>query len=333
MKSTFNRILRNIYRKIRKAIGEKSYVKLSMPIKLGLFHYRNIFSSHEECYITCSGKRDGAGAQALAIMSTMVFAEIMHIKYIHTPFAMLQHNYENDVDWEKKWENFFNLGKGELKIGDNLLNISREIPLGESPLKIRKQTNTLFVVRHCHDYVDMFPNKYFRLKNKLVEKYYASSKSGYGLHYEPNKVNVAIHLRRGDVNDKNQFRDKFTENRFVVDVLSKILEIFALQGVESSICIYSIGEMAEFKELEKLNLKFFLNISPFTTFHNLVCADVLIMSKSTFSYSAALLSNGIVFYESFRHQPLNSWIKVNKNAKFDPKVFSRKLCQYMSVRQ
>jgi hypothetical protein len=179
----------------------------------------------------------------------------------------------------------------------------------------------------------MFPNKYSRIKSRFVEKYYASPKSGYDLQYEPNKVNVAVHLRRGDVNANNKFRDKFTDNRYIFDVLSKILEMVASLGDESSICVYSEGEVEDFKELERLNPKFFLNISPFTTFHNLVCADVLVMSKSTFSYTAALLSKGIVFYESFRHQPQNGWIKVNKNSGFDQKEFSRKLHHYLSEQQ
>ena len=323
MKYSLDKILRKIYRKIRHVIDENRFMEIA------IFQIRNNLSQ-EESYITCSGKRDGAGAQTLAIMSTMLFADIMHIKYIHTPFVKLQHNYENDDDWEKKWENFFNLGKGELKIGDNRLKISREISLSESPLKIRKQTNTLFVLRHCHDYVDMFPNKYSRINNKLVEKYYGSSKSGYDLHYEPNKVNVAVHIRRGDVRSNNQFWDRFTENSFVVNVISKILEICASLGEELSLCVYSEGEMEDFKELERLNPKIFLNLDPFTTFHNLVSADVLVMSKSTFSYTAALLSKGIVFYESHILKPLDSWIKVNEYAEFDPKVFSKKLRHYMS---
>jgi hypothetical protein len=332
MKLKLDILFRRIYQTIRWVIGEENYLKYSMFIRLIMFHFRNIFS-HEECYITCSGKRDGAGAQALAVMSTMLFADRMHIQYIHTPFSTLQHNYENDLVWEKKWEEFFNLGDDELKMNDDSLKISREISLGESPLKIKKQANTVFILRHCHEYTDMFPNLYSGIKNKLFGKYYGSSKGGYELNYEPKKVNIAIHIRRGDVNGNNQFRDKFTENKFVFDVMSKILEVIVAHGVEPSVCVYSEGNLADFKELEKLNPKFFLNISPFTTFHNLVCADVLVLSKSTFSYVAAILSRGIVFYESFRHSPLNNWIKVNENATFNTKLFSRKMSQFISEHQ
>jgi hypothetical protein len=312
------RILRNLNLKNGFVIDEESYRELFK------FYYRNLFS-HKECYITCSGKKDGAGAQAQAIMSTMLFAEIMHIKYIHTPLDKVQHNYANDHDWENKWENFFNMGKDELSINDVHQKISREIYLYENPLRIKKMANTLFVLRHCHEFADIFPNKYTRIKNRLVEKYYASPKSAFVLHQDAGSVNIAVHIRRGDVSGNNEFKDKFTENRFIVDVLNNILKFLNSQGIESSIFVYSEGEKEDFKELERPNLKFFLNDDPFTTFHNLVCADVLVMSKSTFSYTAALLSKGIVFYESFRHKPLNGWIRVDGNARFNSKILLKKL--------
>jgi hypothetical protein len=335
MKYSYEEILRRIYRGIKKVIGEQNvwkifrlFTNISNFRKMGLFQFRN-FASHEECYITCTGKRDGAGAQSLAIMSTILFAEANQIKYLHTPFANIQHNYENDIYWEKKWEDFFNLGMGELRIGNEGLRIVDEISVDEDPFRIKKRANTLFVVRHCHDYADLFPNRYSRIRENFVEKYYASSKSEYELNYYIKKVNVAIHLRRGDVNGSNQFRDKFTDNKYVFRILSNILETIDSNGLVPSLCVYSEGENVDFVELESLNPKLFLNISPFTTFHNLVCADVLMMSKSTFSYSAALLSKGIVFYESFRHKPQHSWIKIKNNSEFNHKEFSRKLQQYI----
>ncbi len=321
-----------ILQKISYVIGEKRYFKLSAIVKLVLFYFRNIIS-REESYITCSGKRDGAGAQALAVMSTMLFSDIMHIKYIHTPFVKLQHNYANDANWEKKWENFFNLGKGESKIDDNGLQIKQEIPLEENPLKIKKQSNTLFILRHCHIYTDLFPNQYSRIKDKLVQKYYESPKNEYELHYDPQKVNIAVHIRRGDVNADNEFKDKFTENPYIENVISNILEVITAYGIESTLSVYSEGNLADFKYLEKFNPRFFLDISPFTTFHNLVYADVLVMSKSTFSYAAALLSNGIIFYIPFRHTQQEGWIKINGNAEFNTRYFSKKLHHIMPCDQ
>jgi hypothetical protein len=332
------KLVRWMYLKIKEVIGEKNVWKLfffftntSNLMKLGVFRFRNILR-HGECYITCSGKQDGAGAQALAIMSTMLFAEANKITYVHTPFSKIQHNYENDIEWEKKWEEFFNLGLDEVKLSDLGPRITREIFLNEEPFRIKKQTNTLHIIRHCHEYADLDPNGYNSLKSRLVGKYYGSPKQGYELFYDPKKLNIAVHIRRGDVDGNNQFRDKFTENSYILRVLSDILEITTLHGLDPAICVYSEGFEEDFKELEKLRPKFHLDTSPFTTFHNLVEADILLMSKSTFSYCAALLSDGIVFYEFFRHRPQSSWIKVKEGPRFDTKTFSNKLSRYLTER-
>ena len=50
----------------------------------------------------------------------------------------------------------------------------------------------------------------------------------------------------------------------------------------------------------------------FTSFLELVSADVLITNNSSFSYSAALLSDGIIYYEDCCHKPANKWIRINQ---------------------
>ena len=44
------------------------------------------------------------------------------------------------------------------------------------------------------------------------------------------------------------------------------------------------------------------------SFHQMVIADVLVTNKSSFSYTAALLSNGIIYYKNFWHKGSKKWI-------------------------
>ena len=37
-------------------------------------------------------------------------------------------------------------------------------------------------------------------------------------------------------------------------------------------------------------------------------SDILVTSASSFSYSAALLNNGEIYYKPFWHPPMNNWI-------------------------
>ena len=55
-----------------------------------------------------------------------------------------------------------------------------------------------------------------------------------------------------------------------------------------------------------------LNESVEDTFTAMVLADILVTSRSSFSYTAAILSEGIVYYMPFWHPPLPGWISVNE---------------------
>ena len=102
-------------------------------------------------------------------------------------------------------------------------------------------------------------------------------------------------------------------------------------GTDKPIAIYlfSQGEKKDFSEFEKFqNIRFCLDMSPQESFLHMVFADLLITSKSSFSYKPALLSNGIkVCPENFWHgyPKTNDWILVDENGIFDTKQLSHKI--------
>lgn len=267
-------------------------------------------------FITCTGKTDGAGAQALARLSTMTFARDAGFQYVHTPFNWIEHNASNDSLWEQKWEDFFNLGKDELgieackQLGINIVQVDNlyDIPLTTS--------DVLYVVSQCHKYTNFFPNRYSNLGAALIEKYTSSPKHHYPLYGVDGKVNIAIHVRRGDVASSGSTAFRYTDNAKVYALVKTVLQSLSELGLSASVSLYSEGEIRDFGEMSDLGIDFHLNECVFTTFHNLVSADLLIMSKSTFSYVAALLSKGIKLYEPFAHRPLKQWISVDSNAQF-----------------
>jgi len=53
---------------------------------------------------------------------------------------------------------------------------------------------------------------------------------------------------------------------------------------------------------------FHLNENLFDTFTGLVAAEILVTSRSSFSYSAAILSDGEIYYQPFWHPPGEKWI-------------------------
>jgi hypothetical protein len=56
----------------------------------------------------------------------------------------------------------------------------------------------------------------------------------------------------------------------------------------------------------------------------LATADILVMSRSSFSYVGGILNrDGIVLYHPFWHRPPSSWITVGSNGQFDQAKFRR----------
>jgi hypothetical protein len=246
----------------------------------------------------------------------MLFAERAGLRYAHTPFRRMG---DFPPAFVERWERFLNLGEDEIPVGDAAPLLDRvqvgtllDLPFGRS--------NTLYVVRHCHEYANAFPEQYGRIIDRFARKYHASPKGGLPSYYDRSRLNVAVHVRRGDVAPQGKHASRYTSNGYVASVLRDVLSAGDTVGLPLSVQLYSEGDVAEFGELRNMEVAFHLSECPFATFNNLVDADVLLMSKSTFSYVAALLSRGVAIYESFRgtpldHKPLRRWLVAGANGR------------------
>ena len=87
--------------------------------------------------------------------------------------------------------------------------------------------------------------------------------------------NIAVHIRRGDVNS-TRYRSRWTSNREYIDLLH------TFDKTNSVIHIYS-GVETDFKDIKDAfpteEFIFHLNEEITKTFHGLVIADMLILSK------------------------------------------------------
>lgn len=258
-------------------------------------------------YITSIPPGDGVGAQAHARLSTMLMAESLGLTYLHTPFRKISHNELNDNDWVEKWEGFLNIGAGKLSTHDIAESLKEFTISHPSDFSYTYSENTLFVIRDCHFMANRHPNRYERFKTQLENNYAMTAKDGYDNGYETGKTNIAIHIRRGDVS-KTDEPHRFTDNSRYVKLLDLVVTAIRNRGQEFSIHLFSEGAKDDFGDFSHLPISYHLNENTFKTFHGLVSADILIMSKSSFSYVAALLSKGVVIYEPFWSKPLKRWV-------------------------
>ena len=94
------------------------------------------------------------------------------------------------------------------------------------------------------------------------------------------------------------------------DAYNKIISYLLNKYQGYKIIIFSEGNIDDFKIKKNKRIKFELNLEIRQTFHSLVCAKILIMAKSSFSYCAALINKNKVYYLPFHHKKLDHWINM-----------------------
>ena len=159
------------------------------------------------------------------------------------------------------------------------------------------------------------------LNNDLREKYDEARRQNPVHEYKNDSfINIACHIRRGDINPKDQ-SDRWITNEQYIKLFKNIYDIL---GSTCLIHVHSLGEKSDFSDIENLGeyIKLHLNERPIVAFHNLVSSDILINSKSAFSVFAAYLHKGIKFCIPFSIYWTNfpDWpelIPVHKDYNFD----------------
>jgi hypothetical protein len=81
-------------------------------------------------------------------------------------------------------------------------------------------------------------------------------------------------------------------------------------------------------------IKRFINEPAMTCIERLATADILVMSKSSFSYLAAILNpGGIVLYHPYWNYPLSNWLVAKPNGRFNVGRFLKQVRQIRSGMQ
>ena len=120
-----------------------------------------------------------------------------------------------------------------------------------------------------------------------------------------NNINIAVHIRRENIEDRGLAGDRATTpNNYYLNIMNRIRE----KHKNALFHIYSQGELINFQELIKDDVIFYLNHDIINTFIGMVSANILVISPSSFSYVAALISDGEIYYKPFWHKPRKSWI-------------------------
>ena len=242
--------------------------------------------------MTIYGKTDGFGSQLQAIFSLIAYCYYKGYTYVHTPMYRMHHNDEHIKDFPNYMNSFINI-ENKFSTVNQLSNFDTSI--------VHKKKEGAFVHGSLHpeyfyndDVLDLFREIYFSRTKPL-------------LTYDNKYKNIAVHIRRGDVN-RTKYPSRFTTNKQYIDLLKKI-------NLDNSIIhIFSEGNETDFQDIvsEFPNNKVVMHINEEIqlSFHHLVMSDILVLAKSSFSYCAGLLNKNMKIANlitNWWHKPLRSW--------------------------
>jgi hypothetical protein len=313
-----------VYRKIRAVIvsnarDKKYYYFLYKSFWHFLFKRNSTLGVGENNYFSAiPNPGAGIGHQMANWIAGYWFAKQFSLNYAHSQFS-------NDA-----WEVFLGLGEDEISVSE-LVKIKRykrvRLPLfDEHNLKevsiikqiIRSYSNqkVVFVAEQ-----DQFYEEQFGVMEDLQRKFYnAKARSFDKLIYNEDNFNIAIHVRRGDItvgqiNKNPNLLMRWQDNDYFVNTLEKVLEVTST-AKPIRVYLFSQGKLEDFKDFNKFpSIEFCLHMGANDSFLHMVYADLLITSKSSFSYKPALLSRGTkIVPEGFWHGYPNNenWIIGNE---------------------
>ena len=252
-------------------------------------------------HITFSGRQDGIGAQIHAVFSLHAYAYLRNMNYYSRPLKNISHNYDDDPEWDFKWNEFFNIPHDEEVPPMELL------PVEFKPKRVgRIKPRCIYQALRAHPVTDLFPEAYDAVMPRLRQSYFQSKFPRKSV-FKENVLKIAVHLRRGDA---FKFKGRASNLSEIYEHLRKIKSILESEKRDYSIMIFSQGDREEFDILESLGVEYYLNGNLFDTFHSLVTADVLVTARSSLSHSAALLSKGIIIHTPFWHTPMKHWLSL-----------------------
>lgn len=275
--------------------------------------------------VTCRGRRDGAGQQAIAIIKAMMLACYAGCRYLHSPFDRMAHAEGAPEEWAARWERFFNLGDGEALVPADaeLVPLSAAIenpePCADRPVVI---SESLFGVPKAAIPVGE------PLRSELRARYWRSSKAAIPSHRAPTGITIAVHLRRGDV-DAERNRRRYVLEEILLRDLGRLQSALAPFGRKLTLNLYSEGKPEDFRAFAEAGCNLHIGEDHFETLHNMATADILLAAPSNFSYIAGFLSRGIVLDHRRRAPKFSDWLRRDKNRDISIKRLRRAVLRRM----
>ena len=295
---------------------------------------------------------DGAGSQLQRVYGIYAVARFLHLPYVHSPLkevgyqglAALEKNVSSP-HMQDQWNRVFNI-RSDIELPKNAITKYILSPKIEDLRRLRSEAekaNEFYLVRmlYPYDITESNTEMYRCLKDISPFK---PVRSGI--------FRIAIHVRRGEefaVESSRMLPNSYyiTSTMEIVAALKQlgipfVCELYTevpkqafvvtpqhhgMEGLLSKPVLID-PKMNHLEDFDVIpNLRKEINTDPIDAFKGMATADALIISRSSFSYLAALFSRGIVIYLPFWHHPLKEWLISDR----DGNISAQQLIEQLKV--
>jgi hypothetical protein len=260
--------------------------------------------------VTARGRKDGAGVQAMAILSAMAMARFVGCSYRHSPFASVAHAEGTPEDWARRWEGFLNFGDGEALVPEDAELVPMSAALQDPDAYHGRPIVIVEPVFGLSGEVGVAIRD--ALRAELRARYWRGPKVAIPSHRAPEGLTAAVHLRRGDVS-LTRNANRYAPDEVVLRQIARLREAVAPFGRTLTVNLYSEGTVEDFRAFADAGCILHVSEDTFESFHNMVTADILVNATSTFSYVAGLLSRGIVLDHRRGTPGFSDWVNRRGN--------------------
>lgn len=246
-------------------------------------------------YYTTHPRIDGFGAQFQNIIIDILYTySATTNQYVFPNIASFEHNYTNDPGFTSRLARYMNL-RGHFSL----------------PSGVGGTIHNYSSIVSNYSYVE---NNLTRLlasptMNLIKSLFYADKTTPFDTTF----YNVAVHVRRHN-NADSRIDGTNTPSDYYLNVMKYIRANHGADEKPLRFHIYSQcnDEMDLRQNFTHTDTEFHLNGDVLPTFHGMVFADALVTSASSYSYCAAFLCNGVIYYKKFWHTPADNWIVGDK---------------------
>ena len=283
---------------------------------------------------------DGAGAQLQRIYGVYSVSRFLGLPYVHSPIATIGYHglaaLESNAPvagLEARYNSIFAIPSDVELPECHAVHTTTDVPLklirglrilkGVQAAARIKGKFTLLRIQHPYSVADRYPEIY---RHAAALSPFKRTRSEI--------FRLALHVRRGDefVHETRRMQpNSYYVNcalRFATllrnlgipfvcelhtEVPSKAFVVtkthHGLEGLISGDAILDprMNRLEDFDVIP--NLERFINKDPIETLERMATADALVISRSSFSYVAAILNpEGIIVYHPFWHSPLKEWL-------------------------